>query len=104
METKEKTFGAGVSCIVMNHNDNVVTLLRSINKGEVLTFQIEDQTCTLIAKEDVAFGHKLALNRIKIGDTILKYGESIGVATTTIEEGEHVHVHNLIGVRGRGDR
>ncbi|MGE8081256.1 UxaA family hydrolase [Peribacillus loiseleuriae] len=104
MESKEKLFGEGVSCIVMSQNDNVVTLLRSVKEGEVLTFTIEDSTCTLTTKEDVGFGHKLALKRIGNGETISKYGESIGVATTTIEEGEHVHVHNLIGVRGRGDQ
>lgn len=104
METNEKTFGAGVSCIVMNQNDNVVTLLRAVKKDEVLSFPIEDRIYTLTVKQDVPFGHKLALNQIEIGETILKYGESIGVATTVIEEGEHVHVHNLIGVRGRGDQ
>lgn len=104
MEVKEKSFGNGVSCIVMHSNDSVVTLLRSVKKGEVLTFAIEDSTCTLTVKEDVNFGHKLALKKIETGETILKYGESIGVATTTIEAGEHVHVHNLIGVRGRGDQ
>ncbi|MGM7723295.1 UxaA family hydrolase [Metabacillus sp. Hm71] len=99
-----KSFAEGISCIVMNRNDSVVTLLRPVSKGEVLSFQIEDRICTLTAKQDVAFGHKLALKRIEIGETILKYGESIGVAAAVIEEGEHVHVHNLIGVRGRGDQ
>ncbi|KKI89405.1 hypothetical protein WQ54_26415 [Bacillus sp. SA1-12] len=101
---EEKSFDEGISCIVMDRNDSVVTLLRSVEKGEQLTVQIEERTCTLTAKQDVAFGHKLALKRIEIGETILKYGESIGVATAVIEEGEHVHVHNLIGVRGRGDQ
>jgi altronate dehydratase small subunit len=103
METIEKSFGNGISCIVINPNDNVITLLRSVKKGEFLTIRMEYSTCRLLAKEDVGFGHKLALKRIEKGETITKYGESIGVATTAIEEGEHVHVHNLIGVRGRGD-
>ncbi|MFS0634329.1 UxaA family hydrolase [Mesobacillus foraminis] len=103
MELKERTFGEGVSGIVMHQNDSVITLLRSVKRDEAITFDIEDETCTLTSKEDVGFGHKLALRKIEAGETILKYGESIGVATTLIEAGEHVHVHNLIGLRGRGD-
>ncbi|MDQ6598863.1 SAF domain-containing protein [Bacillus salipaludis] len=38
------------------------------------------------------------------GEDILKYGEVIGLATTDIEPGEHVHIHNLEGKRGRGDK
>lgn len=104
MGTKEKSFGEGVTCIVMNKNDSVFTLLRSVNKGEVITFDIEGTPCTLTATQDVAFGHKLAFRRIETGETILKYGESIGIASALIQEGDHVHVHNLIGVRGRGDQ
>ena len=33
-----------------------------------------------------------------------KYGEVIGAATRDIRVGEHVHVHNVEGKRGRGDR
>jgi altronate dehydratase small subunit len=34
---------------------------------------------------------------------VLKYGESIGVASSDIQMGQLVHVHNLEGARGRGD-
>jgi altronate dehydratase small subunit len=33
----------------------------------------------------------------------MKYGEIIGKATTDIKPGQHVHVHNVAGTRGRGD-
>lgn len=103
MELEEKSLGEGISCIVMNPKDNVVTLLRSVKSGEELTITIGDQIITITAKENVGFGHKLALKRIEKSEIILKYGESIGVATASIEKGEHVHVHNLVGIRGRGD-
>jgi altronate dehydratase small subunit len=35
---------------------------------------------------------------------VIKYGETIGLATSDISPGEHVHVHNVEGQRGRGDR
>lgn len=40
-------------------------------------------------------GHKYALNDIKTGENIIKYGSPIGHATCDIKKGEHVHTHNL---------
>ncbi|MDH3265454.1 MAG: altronate dehydratase family protein, partial [Gammaproteobacteria bacterium] len=53
-----------------------------------------------IALEDglaqgAAIGHKLALQSIAVGESIIKYGQPIGTATAAIQSGEHVHVHNM---------
>lgn len=40
-------------------------------------------------------GHKYAVRKISAGEKVIKYGFPIGVAKTDIEEGEHVHSHNL---------
>ncbi len=58
---------------------------------------------SLLLKQAVPFGHKLALVDIKKGSPIIKYGEQIGIATRDITAGEHVHVHNVESTRGRGD-
>ena len=39
--------------------------------------------------------HKIARSAIACGETILKYGMPIGVATAPIAAGEHVHIHNI---------
>ncbi|RLG06284.1 MAG: D-galactarate dehydratase, partial [Thaumarchaeota archaeon] len=57
----------------------------------------------LVARSDIPFGHKLAIREIPRGEEIIKYGEVIGRATRDIEIGEHVHVHNVESLRGRGD-
>ncbi len=44
---------------------------------------------------DIESGHKYALRSIKIGDDVIKYGYPIGIATCDIEEGDHVHSHNI---------
>jgi (2R)-sulfolactate sulfo-lyase subunit alpha len=44
---------------------------------------------------DIPVGHKVALNDIKSGDAVWKYGQDIGKAVANIGKGEHVHVHNL---------
>jgi altronate hydrolase len=40
-------------------------------------------------------GHKYALCLIKKGENVIKYGYPIGHALEDIQEGEHVHTHNL---------
>jgi altronate hydrolase len=40
-------------------------------------------------------GHKYADRDIQKGESIIKYGFPIGVATKDIKKGEHVHVHNV---------
>jgi altronate hydrolase len=43
----------------------------------------------------VSRGHKVALRDIAAGERVVKYGFPIGVATTAIAAGAHVHSHNL---------
>lgn len=99
----DKVFHAGIDCIVMNDKDNVVTLLKDVKQGEEISFTINEEEQTLTVKENVKFGHKLARKKIVEKETIYKYGEAIGIAAKEINEGEHVHVHNLLGVRGNGE-
>lgn len=43
----------------------------------------------------VQTGHKRAIKDIAKGEAVIKYGYSIGNATSDIKAGEHVHSHNL---------
>ncbi|WP_026695330.1 UxaA family hydrolase [Peribacillus kribbensis] len=100
----KESIQAGVSCIVMNEKDNVATLLRDTAEGEQITYNLENREYTVTLQEPIKFGHKIAVAVIPAGEPVIKYGESIGAATRTIAAGEHVHVHNIEGIRGRGDR
>lgn len=88
----------------MDEKDNVATLLKDVKKGETLTYTKGGKDYQLELKEDIPFGHKVALTVIQPGEVVLKYGEVIGAATCEIQIGEHVHVHNIEGIRGRGDK
>lgn len=87
--------------LVLNEKDNVATAVRSLESGESFSTG-EDNSVTL--SQDIPFGHKFALRDIAPGENIIKYGEIIGRATAGIKRGEHVHVHNVEGLRGRGDK
>jgi altronate hydrolase len=46
-------------------------------------------------RDEIPAGHKVALEDISAGAQIRKYGQVIGVATSPIHAGDHVHAHNL---------
>ena len=84
--------------IVHDKADTVgVAVVEDIQPNKALTGWImeTDETITLTALDVVPLGHKIALNNIKNGDTVLKYGHDVGLAVADIGTGRHVHVHNL---------
>ena len=84
------------SAIIIDERDNVATALRALQQGE----SIHD----IAIIQDIPAGHKVALRDIELSQPVIKYGETIGLATANIVTGEHVHIHNVEGLRGRGDR
>lgn len=54
---------------------------------------------TVRLTEAVPLGHKLALADIAAGQEIIEYGQPVGIASTDIRQGEHVHVHNMRSAR-----
>lgn len=85
--------------IVISPRDNVATALETLEPGQ----RVGVEGVRLTIAQQVPSGHKVALVRIPAGAPIVKYGSAIGVATTDIEPGAHVHTHNVASTRGRGD-
>ncbi|RME64980.1 MAG: flagellar biosynthesis protein FlgA [Alphaproteobacteria bacterium] len=84
--------------LVHDERDNVgVVVVEGLKKGtEMLCVVTENNTdFKLVAKDDVPIGHKIALKDLKVGDTVIKYGEDIGRVVADIPRGTHVHTHNL---------
>ena len=79
------------SFIQINSLDNVAVALQPLAKGTVV--ELDDIVVTLT--EDIQQGHKFALKNLKTGDSIIKYGNSIGHATADIPAGSWIHTHNL---------
>ena len=84
----------------IDKKDNVATCTVALDKGEV--FEIDNQEYTCL--DNIPRFHKIAIEDLKIGDIVYKYGEIIGDATQDIKKGNHVHIHNLESTRGRGDK
>ena len=84
--------------LVHDKKDNVgVVVIEGLKTGtEALGVIIEDNSdFTLVAKNDVPIGHKIALLNLAAGDTVIKYGQDIGRLIAKADKGEHIHVHNL---------
>jgi altronate dehydratase len=81
--------------------DDVAVVVRDVAAGENLTL---GSGAEITAVTPIPSGHKIALRDIAAGENVLKYGSVIGAASADIPKGAHVHVHNLGGVRGRGDK
>jgi len=72
--------------------DNVAVATRAIEAGESVATA---EGVSVVARDAVPYGNKVALVRIPQGDAIVKYGERIGDASRDIEPGEPVHTHNV---------
>jgi len=71
--------------------DNVAIALAPISKGTVLKIGNQE----IEVKQDIPNGHKVALRDIAPSEHVLRYGYSIGLASSPISKGEWVHTHNL---------
>ena len=89
--------------IMISARDNVAVCLEDIEAGANVEVLLGGEVRNTRALEKIPFGFKIAVTDIPQGAHILKYGESIGLASSSIKKGNMVHTHNLEGGRGRGD-
>ena len=96
--------GTKVAWVVDENKDSVANILSNdVKKDMVIPVTAGGEEMQIKVSADIPYGHKIAIKPIKTGETILKYGLSIGRATADIAAGEHIHVHNIEPLRGRGD-
>ena len=84
--------------IIHDEKDNVgVVVIETTKKGQECNAWImeNDKTIKIKSINEIPLGHKIALQDLKEGDTILKYGHDIGKVILPIKKGDHVHTHNV---------
>jgi altronate hydrolase len=77
--------------LVLTPGDDVAVARGDIAAGQHLSAD----GIALVARQQIPSGHKIALRAVPAGQQVLKYGQTIGLATQGIEPGDYVHVHNL---------
>ena len=80
---------ASTPVILLNTIDDVAVARTAIKAGG------QTGIAGLFAADPVPRGHKIAVRDIAEGQEVHKFGQSIGVATSFIPKGSHVHLHNL---------
>ena len=89
--------------IILNPKDNVATAISDLEAGNVVEMELDKKTISVTLANAIPFGHKFSISHIKSDSPVMKYGEVIGMATSDIQPGQHVHVHNVASARARGD-
>jgi altronate hydrolase len=79
------------AAILLNPSDTVAIARVALAEGQ----RVAAGERHVIALQPVPAGHKIALQEIRRGDDVIRYGCSIGRALEAIRAGEYVHTHNL---------
>jgi (2R)-sulfolactate sulfo-lyase subunit alpha len=79
------------------HDTVAVVVVEGVKAGMTLNGWImdDDKNMSVVARQDIPIGHKVALRDMKVGDTVIKYGIDMGKVVKPITAGEHAHVHNI---------
>lgn len=77
--------------ILLHSADDVVIAKENLEAGAV----IRAAGTQLQLRQSIRAGHKIARRRVTSGSALRRYGQIIGYATSDVEAGDHVHVHNL---------
>jgi altronate dehydratase small subunit len=89
-----------VGAIVLHADDDVAVLVSAVEAGAIVVTRGAQAPLTLRPAMTLPAGHKLALRGLAAGTDVRKYGEVIGRLTAPVEAGDHIHVHNLVSLRG----
>lgn len=77
--------------LLLSPEDSVFVLRDQVEGGETVLVEGVLVTCSV----RLGLGQKIARKDLKAGYKIFKYGAAIGVLTSDIQIGDHVHLHNL---------
>ena len=75
----------------LDPSDNVAIATEPLKRGQSIRIGGK----ILEIANDIPAGHKLALSSVPKGESVVKYGQPIGLVTQKISPGDHVHTHNL---------
>ena len=86
-----------IEAVVLNPGDNIGVALAALKSGAKV--KLYGQEVRVELANDIPYQHKFSIKRIATGMEIIKDGVVIGKATQDIESGQHVHTHNMTGLR-----
>ena len=91
-----------IEAVVLNPEDNIGVALADLKPGAKV--KVYGREFWVELAEAIPYQHKFSVARIDAGKEIIKDGVVIGKATQDIEPGQHVHTHNMTGLRLKANR
>ena len=92
---------AGKKALLIDQKDNVAVALTDLRAGDkCLVMEDGGRQYEVIIREEIPFGHKLALGDMKKDEAVFKYGEEIGRMKEPVTKGGWIHSHNMYCDRG----
>ena len=87
--------------LLHNAEDDVAVVIVDVTAGDdVRAVTLEgEEIAVLKATEDIPLGHKIAIRDMAEGKELIKYGRAIGLTTSAISQGAHVHIQNVRSIR-----
>ncbi len=79
------------AAILLTQRDNVAIARVPLPEGQ----EVEIGGIVIRTRAPIPMGHKIALKPIAEGEVVVRYGEVIGRARTTLAPGDHLHTHNI---------
>ena len=84
-----------VNGMFIDPKDSVVTLGGAVQPGDTVVYTDGGVRKQVTAKDEIPIYHKMAIRAVPKGGRVIKYGELIGIASSDIVPGQHVHTHNV---------
>ena len=85
--------------VILDPKDNVGVALMDLESGIELDLKAAGKAIHMRLAESIPYQHKFSVTDLASGSRIIKDGVVIGEATQNIKRGQHVHVHNMTGLR-----
>jgi altronate hydrolase len=82
-----------VPFLFLHEHDDIAVARHHVSAG--ISFPVPGSDQTVTTREPIELGHKVAVQALKPGDPVRKFGQVIGFATQNIEPGSWVHTHNM---------
>ncbi len=84
-----------VNGMYIDPKDCVVTLGGAVEPGDTVVYTDGGKQIEVKALDSIPVYHKMAVKPVAKGGRVIKYGELIGIASSDIVPGQHVHTHNV---------
>lgn len=84
-----------ITALIIKDTDNVGVTTAVMKKGDIARFKKGDELVEVTVQDNIPMYHKFCVRAIAKGQPVIKYGESLGLASKDIAVGQYVHSHNL---------